>query len=114
MLCGVALLLFTVALSPSTTPVDGAANVDGAVGSAGMLRRPSVVLESALAKPRPSGTYGAGRPILPIHCAKNEAESFLVVVSGGDVCAVFVIWQSVSSVLFTSHINDRIGGRAAL
>lgn len=83
MLCGVALLLFTVALSPSTTPVDGAANVDGAVGSAGMLRRPSVVLESALAKPRPSGTYGAGRPILPIHCAKNEAESFLVVVSGG-------------------------------
>ena len=54
MLCGVALLLFTVALSPSTTPVDGAANVDGAVGSAGMLRRPSVVLESALAKPRPA------------------------------------------------------------
>jgi len=48
MLCGVALLLFTVALSPSTTPVDGA------VGSAGMLRRPSVVLESALAKPRPA------------------------------------------------------------
>jgi hypothetical protein len=40
--------------------------------------------------------------------------SRLVVVSGGDVCAVFVIWQSVSSVLFTSHINDRIGGRAAL
>ena len=44
---------------------------------------PSAVLESALAKPRPAGAYAGGRAVLPVHCARNEVESFLVVVSGG-------------------------------
>eukprot|EP01051_Picozoa_sp_SAG22_P006711 SAG22_NODE_449_length_10399_cov_43.159515_2_plen_182_part_00 len=43
----------------------------------------TAVLESPLAKPRPGRPYAGGSPALTIHSARNEVESFLVVVNGG-------------------------------
>ena len=43
----------------------------------------SAVLESSLAKPRPTGAYEGGTATLQLHSARNEVESFLVIVSGG-------------------------------
>ena len=44
----------------------------------------TAVLESSLAKPRPNGSYTGGSTTLQLHAAKNEVESFLVVVSSGS------------------------------
>ena len=44
---------------------------------------PVAVLESALAKPRPTQAYAGGSRTLPLHAARNEVESFLVVINGG-------------------------------
>eukprot|EP01043_Picozoa_sp_COSAG02_P024065 COSAG02_NODE_1304_length_13353_cov_92.513883_1_plen_431_part_00 len=44
----------------------------------------TAVLESSLAKPRPVGRYTGGSATLRLHAAKNEVESFLVVVSSGS------------------------------
>ena len=41
------------------------------------------MLESALAKPRPEVPYTAGGTAHTVHCARNEVESFLVVLNGG-------------------------------
>lgn len=54
------------------------------------------VLESALAKPRPAGQYTGGSKTLQLHAAKNEVESFLVVISGGSAGLAGVTVQVAS------------------
>lgn len=66
----VLLLAAALVTQPTTAPSPSAGDI-------------SAVLESALAKPRPSGAYSSGSRSLQLHAAKNEVESFLVVVSGG-------------------------------
>jgi sialidase-1 len=66
-------------------PTIGSINVmlDYGKPSAQMSSPPAAVLESALAKPRPLTPYAGGAPTLHLHAARNEVESFLVVVNGG-------------------------------
>ena len=54
------------------------------------------MLESALAKPRPAGQYTGGSKTLQLHAAKNEVESFLVVISGGSAGLAGVTVQVAS------------------
>ena len=73
---GAARLLFAaLAAAAALSPRPGRAAPEGGT--------PAAVLESALAKPRPTQAYGGGSRTLPLHAARNEVESFLVVVNGG-------------------------------
>jgi arabinan endo-1,5-alpha-L-arabinosidase len=70
-------------LPPTKSDDDAAQPVDQRHDTA-VLPRPFAVLESALAKPRPAGAYYTDQAVLQVHCAKNEVESFIVVISGGS------------------------------
>eukprot|EP01052_Picozoa_sp_SAG31_P016633 SAG31_NODE_1108_length_9862_cov_5.407662_4_plen_1095_part_00 len=88
------LLLAVVAVAPPPPGVAAAAAAAAAAWRAAVSRemkgddksrqQPSAVLESALVKPRPRAPYRGGAPTLQLHIARNEVESFLVVVSGGS------------------------------